>query len=176
MSHWPRLATQGSTTRPADKEHAAAAFRTANRKPWCPVPALRHGVSRHEGQPLRKGSAAFHTACTLGQGCLLHECLTQVATQGLPVSRRCEDRRRGPLVQDKQRAEATPIMPFFTLAISCPHLNIDASAERASACSTESAVQLTAEGHSVKTPEAFHYVLLGSQVPFLFRLNMLSCR
>ena len=35
----------------------------------------------------------------------------------------------GPLFQDKKHAEVTPTMPFFTLAISCPHLNIDAGAE-----------------------------------------------
>lgn len=53
-----------------------------------------------------------------------------------------------------------------------PTLNIDACAEWAFACCHRiGTVQLTAEGHSVKTLEAFHYVLLESQVPFWFRLS-----
>lgn len=64
------------------------------------------------------------------------------------------------------------------MPISCPHLNIDACAGWASACCHRiSAVQLRAEGHRVKTLEAFHYVSLESQVPFLFRSNNpLGCR
>lgn len=58
---------------------------------------------------------------------------------GLACEQRGEEGQRGPLFQNKQHADATLTMPFFTLAISCPHLNIDACAQRASAAATESA-------------------------------------
>lgn len=74
----------------------------------------------------------------------------------------------GPLFQDKKHAEVTPTMPFFTLAISCPHLNIDACAEHLPAAAelVKSNLQQKGPVLSVKTLEAFHCVLLESQVPF----------
>lgn len=133
-------------------------------------PAQEHAATRHERQPFRKVSAAFQTAWALGRCPFLHEYLTHGAPQGLPVSRDGRTDHEGLCSKTNSMLRRhRPCMPFFILAISCPHLNIDA---RASACCHRiGTVQLTAEGHSVKTPEAFHYVLLESQVPFLFRLN-----
>ena len=156
---------------PAEKEPAAAACTAANRKPQCLVPAQEHVATRHEGESFRMGSAAFQLPGLWGDA-------SSSVTESNPwgnIGPACG--RDGRTDSEGFSSKTNRVLRQHRPCLSLPWQSQPTPKYRC-LCRTgicllpqNRTVQLTVEGHSVKTLGAFHYVLLESQVPFLFRLN-----